>query len=128
MGDAVGIRAEHRAGQAVGGVVGDAHGVVVAVVRQDHQDGAEDLLLCDPGLVVQSCDQGRFDEESLVVFGGPAAADDDRAAFLDRELQVALDAVALARGNQWSADGSGLVRIAGPDTPQALAVSSTASS
>src|SRR5690242_2081350 len=42
-----------RAGEPVGRLVGDPDRVVVAVVRDHHQDRSEDLLLCDARGVVQ---------------------------------------------------------------------------
>src|ERR1700710_868176 len=48
------VRREHRARQAIWRVVGDAHGVVVAVVRDHREHRAEDLLAGHLGVVVES--------------------------------------------------------------------------
>ena len=96
----------HRARQAVVGVVGDGHGVVVGVVGDERQHRAEDLLLGDRHRVVDVGEQGRLDVPALVEAGGTTAADDDGGAFGLAGLgDVALDPVALALGHERPALG-----------------------
>ena len=53
------LAAEHSAGQAVDGVVGDPHRVVIVVVGDDDQDRTEDLFLRDLAVGVDIGQQGR---------------------------------------------------------------------
>src|SRR6516165_2683903 len=55
----------HGAAQAVVGVVGDLHRVVVTVVGDDDEHGTEDLLLGDLHLVVDVGEDGRLDVPAL---------------------------------------------------------------
>src|SRR6478752_6942666 len=88
---AVVVAAEHRARQAVRGIIGDAYRVVVAVVGDHRQYRAEDLLARYLRRVVQSGNDGRFDEETGVQVGRAPAAAGEAAALGDRGVQITLD-------------------------------------
>jgi len=50
-----------RAGQAVGGIIGDAHRIVIVLIGNDNQHGAEDFFLGDAHRIVDVGEQGRLD-------------------------------------------------------------------
>ena len=72
----------------------------VAVVGDDDQHGAEDLLLGDAHGVVDVHEHGGLDEPALVDACGPAAADGHLGALLLADLDVALHPVTLALGHE----------------------------
>src|SRR5574338_836527 len=104
----LGIARVDGAGEAVGRVVGDADGVVVAVVGDGHEHRAEDLLAGDAGRVVETGDEGGLDEEALVPPGRAPSAGGERAALLGGQAQVALHPLPLAGRDQGPADGAGV--------------------
>ena len=59
------VAGRDRTAEPVGGVVGDAHGIVVVVEADHHQHRAEDLLAGDGHGVVDVGEQRRLDEEAL---------------------------------------------------------------
>ena len=75
-----GRRAPHRAGQPVDRVVGDGDRLLLGVVGDDGEDGAEDLLLGDGVVGLHVGDDGRLHEVAGAV--GGAAAGDEPAALL----------------------------------------------
>src|SRR5438309_2888788 len=95
------VAREHRAHQAVDGVVGDADGVLFVAVRDDRQDGTEDLLLRDRHVVAHAGEDGRLHEEALgEALGLLGSAGDELGAFLDALLDVAAHALLLLRRDQ----------------------------
>ena len=115
LGRPFGVGAEHRARQAVRRVVGDAHGVVVAVVGDHREHRPEDLLARDPGVVGEPADHGGLDEETLRPVGGAPTATGELAALVEREIQVGLHPVALARRDHRTAHRALVGRVAGLD-------------
>src|SRR6516225_5193767 len=111
------VGTEYGARQPVRRVVGDAHGVVVAVVRYHRQDRAEDLLARAASVVAHPRDHGGLDEETDFPVGRPAAAAGERPALGDRRVEIALHPIALPSRDQWPANGSGVGGVAGLDTP-----------
>jgi hypothetical protein len=71
---------EHAAAETVVRVVGDLDSLVVAVVRDDRDDGAEDLFTGDRRLVGGD-EQGRFDEPATRLAGRAPAAEHQAGAF-----------------------------------------------
>ena len=83
----------------------------------DHcQDRTEDLLTRDPGFVGQPGDHRGFDEEPTIPIGGPAPSAGERPALGDRQVEVGLHSIALARGNHRTTDCSGIERVTGFQT------------
>lgn len=111
----LGVGAVDGAGQPVGRVVGDAHRVVVAVMRDHGEHGPEDLLAGHPRLIGQPGDHRGFDEETGGLVSRATTTARELAALGDRQIQVALYPVALARRDHRAADGAGLGRVAGLD-------------
>ena len=96
-GGALLVRREDRPGQPVRGIVGDPHRVVITVVGDHREHRTEDLLARDLGVVVQSGDDGRLDEEPGVAVGGTSSPAGEPATLGDRRVEIALDAITLAR-------------------------------
>jgi hypothetical protein len=96
-GAAFGVGGPDRAAEAEVRVVGDADGVDV-VVRDEGQDGAEDLLLGDDGTVVDVGEDRRLDEPAPVQAFGAAATGGEAGAFALAIGDVRLHALALAGG------------------------------
>src|SRR6266542_2633117 len=96
----------------VAGVVGDAHRMGFAVVGDDSQDRAEDLLARDRHGVVDAGEDGRL---HVVPAGQPVrwcrAAGHERGALGDAELDVAAYPVALGSRNQRAKSGAALIRV-----------------
>ena len=109
---AVGVGAEHVVVEAEVGVVGDRDAFVLVVERDRDDHRAEDLLLHDPHAGPAAGDERRRDVEARVGLLGPLAAGDDLAAFVAAELHVALDAVAVRRGDDRADHRAGFVRVA----------------
>src|SRR3546814_5452425 len=65
-------------------MVGDADRILVVLVRNDRDDGAENLLARDRHVVADVREQRRLDEIAyLDAIGAPGAAGLQRGAFLD---------------------------------------------
>ncbi len=95
--------------QAVGAVVGHAQGVGLIVERNGHQHRAEDLFLHQRMLLVHIHYHRRLDEIPRAELF--AAAGDGGAAFA-AHLDVAIDPLLLARGNQRAHLDAGVQAIA----------------
>jgi hypothetical protein len=103
----------HAAGQAVLGVVGDAHGVVLVLVGDDDQHRAEDLLLGDPHRVVDVGEDGRRDVVALLQAGRHLRATGDQArALLDAGLDVVAHPLLLVAADHRADEGVRVLRVA----------------
>ena len=100
------------AGQAEGGIVGDAQRVVVVLVLDDAQHGTEDLLLRDPHRVVDVPEHGLVDEPALVEAFGDTATECDLGALFLADLDVALHALLLGLVGHGADDRFGVGRQA----------------
>src|SRR5664280_2419675 len=105
---AVAIRRPYRPRQSVGGVVGQGHRMVVAVMGNHHEDGSEDLLSGHACAVVDTDDERRLDEETAIEPVRAASSGDDRPALLAGQADVPLHPVALPGADQRPADGAGV--------------------
>ena len=93
-------------------VVGHAHGVVVAVERDDDEHGAEDLLAGDGHVVGDVGEERRLHEPALVeLLGTTAAGDDARTLFLAL-LDVAEHTLALLRAHERAHEVAHVVGVA----------------
>ena len=100
--------------EAVEGVVGDAHGVVVVAEAGHGHHRAEDLLLEDPHLVVAFEDGGLDVVAAGQVAGqfGPGAAGEDLGALLLSDVDVGEDLLQLVVGGLGAELGVGVQRVA----------------
>jgi hypothetical protein len=112
---AFGIGRPDGSAQAELGVVGDPDRLVVAVVGDDRQDRAEDLLLGDDRGVVDVGEDGRLNEPAVVDVGSPAAGDEGGAVG-DAAFDVGLDGGAVC-GADHRADLGGRVECVAHDCP-----------
>src|SRR4051794_21823176 len=109
---AVGARGPDRAGEGVVGVVGDAHGVSLVVVRDDGQHRAEDLLLRDPHPVVDVGEQRWCDVPTAVeAVRHLLPADHEPGALVLAGRDVAADPLLLALSDQRADLGRGVVGV-----------------
>src|SRR5918999_3300950 len=92
---ALGVGGPDRAAEPEVRVVRDADRVGLVLVGDHRQEGAEDLLLRDRGVVVDVGEHRRLDEPTGVAARGAAAADGDPAALGAALRDVALHPVAL---------------------------------
>src|SRR6266542_6065527 len=97
----VDVARPHRSGEAVLTVVGDADGVVGRVVRDDRENGPEDLLARDAHRVVDAGEHRRLDVPTLVQSGRTAVAPHgDLRPFLLADGDVLLDPFLLTLGDE----------------------------
>ena len=101
----------HRTGEAVGGIVGHGHGIVLVVERQDSQHGAEHLVLHEFTALVAAGDHGGPQEEPLAVEG--CSAGDHRGAGRASTVDEPGHAVAVLGGDERADVGVGVERVAG---------------
>ena len=103
----------HGPGEAVLGIIRDAHGVVDVVERDDREHRTEDLLLRDAHVVGDAGEHRRLHVPALVQAGGAAvAADLDLGAFFLAERDVLLDPLLLALRDQRADLRRRVVRVA----------------
>src|SRR5438552_8297617 len=102
------IGTPHRARQPVIGIVGDADRIALVLVRDQRQHGAEDLFAGDAHAVVDVDEQRRLDVPALPLTVRTSAATGDLRALLLAGADVALDAIALPRGDQRAAERGGI--------------------
>src|SRR5712691_12653171 len=108
-----GVARPDAAGQAVHGVVRDADRVVVVLVREDGEHGAEDLLAGDGHLRLHTGEDGRLDVVALRQAGRRVgAAEGELGAFLDADADVLADALALLRRGERTQPGFRRARVA----------------
>ena len=112
LGAVLDVGGPDRAAEAVVGVVGDGDGLLLAVVGDDRQDRAEDLLLGDLHVVVDVGEDGRLDVPALGEVRRTAATGDDAGTGGLAGLEVALDAGPLALGHERADLGGGVERVA----------------
>ena len=88
-------------GKAIDRVVRDAHGVIVIVIGDRNEHGAEDFLASHPHLGRDVGEQCREVERASVESLRASPAADDPCALIKSGLHIALDAIALSEIDEW---------------------------
>src|ERR1700730_8345909 len=111
---------EQRPGQAVRRVIGDANGVVNAVIGDHANDWSEDFLSGDAHAVVDLIEQRRVDVPPVIQAPRPVAAGHYARTLGSAGLYVGLDSVPLPAADQGPELSAGVERIADGRLPEAL--------
>src|SRR5262245_2382406 len=115
------VGGHHESRQTVLRVVGDPNGILLVVVRKDHEHGAEDLFLRDHHLAPHvGEDRGPDVIAAGESFWAPRPAGYQRGPFIDPGLDVALNAIELRAADEWSHRRTVGQRVADDHFPRGL--------
>src|SRR4051812_22992169 len=106
------VAAPDAGSEAVGRAVGDAQGVGLVLELDDADDGAKNLLLRDPHLVLDIGEHGRADE--IAALADTRSACDECRAFPLADVDIVEDRLHLLLGDDGTERGLAIEGIADP--------------